>query len=80
MENYTLSAIVLALVLYKWFPINENNLLILLDSKTDDSNKLQEIRGLIAAFKVDSELINYWSPDLNENETKVIIMNATQKY
>ena len=56
-----------------------NNLLILLDSKTDDPNKLQEIRGLIAAFKVDSELRNYWSPDFNDIETKVIIMNSTQK-
>jgi hypothetical protein len=77
MQNYTLSAIVLALVVYKWFPISENNLLILLDSKTDNPNKLLEIRGLIAAFKIETNLQTYWREGHAENEMKVIITSLS---
>ena len=73
MENYVLSAIILALVVYKWFPVSENNLLILLDSKTDDPNKLIEIHGLIAAFKIETNLQIYWREDHTQNEMKVCI-------
>ena len=72
MENYMLTGIVLALVVYRYFPITEDNLLVLVDSKTEDVVELlREIHGLKSAFKVERNLESYWKDGITENETKV---------
>ena len=71
MENYMLTGIVLALVVYRYFPITEDNLLVLVDSKTEDVELLREIHGLKSAFKIERNLESYWKDGITENETKV---------
>ena len=71
MENSTLAIVILALVLYRWFPVTENNLLILVDSRTEDVTKLRSINGLIAAFKIETSINTYWKEHLRENDEKV---------
>ena len=71
MENSTLSIVILALVVYRWFPVTENNLLILVDSTTDDVTKLRVINSLISAFKIETSINTYWKEHLRENDKKV---------
>ena len=71
MGNTALFVIILALIVYRWFPIKDNNLLILMESKTYDVKKLSEIHGIISAFKVDHSLDTYWTEDHTEQEKKV---------
>ena len=71
MENSTLSIVILALVVYRWFPVTENNLLILVDSTTDDVTKLRVINSLISAFKIEKSTNTYWKEHLRENDKKV---------
>ena len=72
MENSTLSIVILALVVYRWFPVTENNLLILVDSRTEDVTKLRSINSLISAFKIETSINTYWKEHLPENDKKVI--------
>ena len=71
MGNTALLVIIIALVLYRWFPITDDRLLILMESKTDDPSKLNEIHGLISAFKIDHSLDDYWRDIDTQNEKKV---------
>ena len=71
MENSTLSIVILALVVYRWFPVTENNLLILVDSRTDDVTKLRSINSLISAFKIETSINTYWKEHPRENDKKV---------
>ena len=71
MENSTLSIVILALVVYRWFPVTENNLLILVDSRTDDVTKLRSINSLISAFKIETNINTHWKEHLRENDKKV---------
>ena len=71
MENSTLSIVILALVVYRWFPVTENNLLILVDSRTEDVTKLRSINSLISAFKIETSINTYWKEHLRENDKKV---------
>ena len=71
MENSTLSIVILALVVYRWFPVTDNNLLILVDSRTDDVTKLRSINSLISAFKIETNINTHWKEHLRENDKKV---------
>ena len=71
MENSTLSIVILALVVYRWFPVTENKLLILVDSRTDDVTKLRSINSLISAFKIETSINTYWKEHPRENDKKV---------
>ena len=42
-----------------------------MESKTDDPNKLNEIHGLISAFKIEHSLNSYWQDVQIQNEQKV---------
>ena len=42
-----------------------------MESKTDDPNKLNEIHGLISAFKIEHSLNRYWQDVQTQNEQKV---------
>ena len=75
MENYAFYVIILALVVYRWFPITDNNLLLLVDSKTENVKTLSEIPGLLAAFKIETKLKTYWKEDYNSDEIKVCIIS-----
>ena len=72
MGNTALLVIIIALVLYRWFPITDDRLLILMESKTDDPSKLKEIHGIISAFKIEHSLDNYWQHVHTQNEQKVL--------
>ena len=71
MQNTALLVIIIALVLYRWFPIKDDRLLILMESKTDDPRKLNEVHGLISAFKIEHSLDRYWRDVHTQNEIKV---------
>ena len=71
MGNTALFVIVLALIVYRWFPIKDDHLLILMESKTDDVGKLNDIHGIISAFKVEHSLDTYWREDHAKSERKV---------
>ena len=73
MQNYALSVIVFALIIYRWFPITNDNLLILVESKTEEVNFIRQISGLISAFKIETSLKTYWKEDHTENDMKVNI-------
>ena len=73
MGNTALFVIILALIVYRWFPIKDNNLLILMESKTYDVRKLSEIHGIISAFKVEHSFDTYWREDHTKQENKVRI-------
>ena len=70
MGNTALLVIIIALVLYRWFPITDDRLLVLMESKTNDPNKLNEIHGLISAFKIDHSLDDYWRDIDTQNEKR----------
>ena len=72
MGNTALLMIIIALVLYRWFPITNDRLLILMESKTVDPSKLNEIHGLISAFKIEHSLDSYWQDVHTQNEQKVL--------
>ena len=42
-----------------------------MESKTDDPRKLNEIHGLISAFKIEHSLDRYWRDVHTQNEIKV---------
>ena len=71
MGNTALFVIMLALIVYRWFPIKNDHLLILMESKTDDVSKLSEIHGIISAYKVEHSLDTYWREDHANSEKKV---------
>ena len=71
MGNTALFVILLALIVYRWFPTKDDHLLILMESKTDDVGKLSEIHGIISAYKVEHSLDTYWREDHGNSEKKV---------
>ncbi len=56
MSNYMVAVVVLGLALYKYFPVWEDNLLVLVNSQTVDVARLNKIQNIKAAFKVERNL------------------------
>ena len=68
--------VLVVLVAYLWYPSNEHNFLVLLDSSTFAVSRLQEIKNLKAAFKVSRNVYDEVKTTPDYIDTKVINTNV----
>ena len=62
--------ILLALVVYTWFPTTERNLLVLLQAE-EDLGKLKKISNVRAIFKVEANIDDHLAREDEDLESKV---------
>ena len=75
MSNYMVAVVVLGLATYKYFPIWEDNLLVLVNSQTVDVARLNKIQNIKAAFKVERNLDIHMGREYSGDiETRVSIV------
>ena len=63
--------ILVVIVAYFWYPSNEHNLLVLVNSSTFAFSRLKDIKNLKAAFKISRNIYEEKRIPIDEIETKV---------
>ena len=46
----------IAAIVYRWYPVTEHNILVLVNSNTLDLSKLAQVKDLKAVFKIDRNI------------------------
>ena len=81
MGNKTwLFMIIVAILVYQWYPVVEHNILVLANSQTVDISKLAQIRNLKAVFKIDKNIDDHMHRnDEKELKVKVCVKDLNQR-
>ena len=61
--------LIVAVLVYQWYPVVDHNILVLVNSSTVDISKLAQIKNLKAVFKIDQNIDDHMGRK-NENELK----------
>ena len=48
--------ILLGIAAYRWYPVSEHNILVLVNSSTYDPSRISQVKGLKAAFRIERNI------------------------
>ena len=64
--------ILLGIAAYRWYPVSEHNILVLVNSSTYDPSRISQVKGLKAAFRIERNIDDTLGRDYHwEQKAKV---------